>query len=263
MPSLLFHYQPFNESYLRSLLTDGRIKFSSPDSFNDPWDCRVRYHIPSTEEEKRSYFDWVTQQHRKYYPEIDETERAVRAFAYKSNPAFEDILRKQEQELYVEICKRYRIYCLSEHADSPLMWAHYAASHTGLCLGFDPNSPPFSSDSGVTKVMYHSTYPAHNLLGAGHEVLLIKSFDWSYEDEWRLIAEERSIANDYGTIKTDNGFLNLPLHCLKTIIIGCRVNESTSKRIVHMVKSHRNDVILRQAMPSRDRYTIEITPPLS
>jgi hypothetical protein len=30
------------------------------------------------------------------------------------------------------------ILCLSEKPDNPLMWAHYASSHTGFAVGFDP-----------------------------------------------------------------------------------------------------------------------------
>src|SRR4051812_29159863 len=31
------------------------------------------------------------------------------------------------------------ILSLTEHRDSLLMWAHYAAAHTGLVIGFDPS----------------------------------------------------------------------------------------------------------------------------
>ena len=29
------------------------------------------------------------------------------------------------------------IICMGKHWHSPLMWAHYAGNHTGVCLGFD------------------------------------------------------------------------------------------------------------------------------
>ena len=38
---------------------------------------------------------------------------------------------------------RYAFFCVSEVPDSPLMWAHYAAAHTGFVVGFDSKHPAF------------------------------------------------------------------------------------------------------------------------
>src|SRR5216683_6638787 len=46
-PNRLFHYQTFKEEHLVSLLSEGKLKLSRPNQFNDPWDCRVHYHAPT------------------------------------------------------------------------------------------------------------------------------------------------------------------------------------------------------------------------
>lgn len=105
---------------------------------------------------------------------------------------------KTEKLLYESLCNQYRIYCLSEKPDVPLMWGHYAGAHTGICLEFDARSAPFAA---ANKVKYVSAYPAFDIITGGYEALVIKSADWSYEAEWRLITEEQAFVRSPRTIK--------------------------------------------------------------
>ena len=50
---------------------------------------------------------------------------------------------------------------------------------------------------------YLSAYPAYDIVDGGCDALFTKSVDWSYEAEWRLIAEERAFAQSSLTEKTD------------------------------------------------------------
>ncbi|MYL96140.1 DUF2971 domain-containing protein, partial [Citrobacter werkmanii] len=36
-----------------------------------------------------------------------------------------------------QIMSMYGVICLTPKPDNYLMWSHYAASHTGFCIGFD------------------------------------------------------------------------------------------------------------------------------
>ena len=190
MPNRLFHYQCFVETHFVSLLSEGRVKLSRPDKFNDPWDCRVHYQIPTDPEGRQRLLDWLTEMHRKHHPSISEAKRALLVYDLKSRPLKLDAAVVQmEKRMYLAICDQYRVYCLSEKADLPLMWAHYAASHTGVCLEFDALTAPFTPETGATKIEYRTTYPAHDIVTIGYEPLVTKSSDWSYEAEWRLIGE--------------------------------------------------------------------------
>jgi hypothetical protein len=91
-----------------------------------------------------------------------------------------------------------------------------------------------------------------------------KSEDWSYEAEWRLIAEERAFAlaplpDD--ALRTDDDFLTLPAGVLKSVTIGC-LADASSHRLIEFVKTHATDVLVRQATLASDRYELRITPPL-
>jgi hypothetical protein len=258
-PNRLFHYRMFNEDHLISLLSEGRLKLSRPDKFNDPWDCRVHYRVPTDPSGRERVIEHWKELHRKRYPQISETRRAFMAYGFQSNPeALADGLSKAEPLLYKTLCNQYRIYCLSEKPDAPLLWGHYASSHTGICLEFDSRRAPFAA---AEKVKYVSAYPAYDVLADDNHIsLYTKSADWSYEAEWRLIAEERAFARSPRTIKTDNDFLTVPSGVLKSVTIGCLTDPPTRRRIEKLVKMNSMSVLVRQATLSPDKYELVITP---
>ena len=99
------------------------------------------------------------------------------------------------------------VVCFSERVDSILMWSHYADNHKGFALGYDlrPCLLPNSDNLGLFPVMYSEKrydasellywflcslmkIPAHNQdMMSSIKLLLYKSSDWAYEQEWRLI----------------------------------------------------------------------------
>jgi len=84
---------------------------------------------------------------------------------------------------------------------------------------------------------------------------------WSYEGEWRLIAEERGAARSLRTIKTNNDFLTLPTGILKSVTIGALTDESSRRLIQDLVNTHSTGVAVRQAAVALDRYELTISPP--
>lgn len=262
MPDRLFHYQKFVCKHFISLLSERKVRLSNPNNFNDPWDCRVHYRAPRDSEEGRRLLEWLAKMVERFV-QISEAEFVPRAQDFMSNPS--SFVQMQEG-MYRELCKVFRVYCLSEIPDSPLMWAHYADSHKGVCLEFDALTAPFSRGSGATKVKYQDTYPAYDIDTAGYKFLVTKSEDWSYEAEWRLIAEERAFAQaptPRDVLTTDDDYLTLPAGVLKSVTIGCLADESSRHLIEHLVKSYAPGVLVRQAVLASDRYELIITPPFS
>jgi hypothetical protein len=259
-PNRLFHYQTFKEEHLVSLLSEGQLKLSQPNQFNDPWDCRVHYQVPTDPAGIERAIQHWKELNRKHHPEISEARRALIAHDIKSHPdKLMDTLIKTEEVLYDYLCKQYRIYCLSEKSDMPLMWSHYASAHTGICLEFDTKRTPFSR--ATIKVRYLSAYPAYDIVEGAYDSLFSKSANWAYEAEWRLIAEERAFAQSSRTIKTDNDFLLIPSGVLKAVIIGCLTDKSTQRRIENIIKTNAPSVLVRKAALARDKYELVITPP--
>ena len=61
---------------------------------------------------------------------------------------------------------------------------------------------------------------------------LAKASAWSYESEYRLIAQESANAVDADTLKTDNHVLSLPEGALRSVIVGCQGPQEAVKELV-------------------------------
>lgn len=81
------------------------------------------------------------------------------------------------------------LLCFAGDWSEPVIWSHYAAKHTGICLGFDVNR------STVQKVLYQDerlrtelgSVPSPESLSEElqQQLLCTKSAGWQYEDEYR------------------------------------------------------------------------------
>ena len=112
------------------------------------------------------------------------------------------------------------------------MWAHYANSHKGVCVGFHTKALTETKVGefmlGHAPVRYGTTphlavvSDPNNMneiyLHAG-EVLLTKSIDWAYEKEHRFSVDNPSIANDGG------GIINVGADAVYDVIFGARADE--------------------------------------
>ncbi len=105
---------------------------------------------------------------------------------------------------------------------------HYARSHSGMCIGFRTTHGDFS---GALKVEYSEDLPVPDIdneaLGTNLRPLLSKPKDWAYENEFRLIAQERNQCVASETFITDNGDLKIYPSFIESIIIGCRAPRKT------------------------------------
>lgn len=81
------------------------------------------------------------------------------------------------------------LLCFSDSWRSPVMWAHYADKHTGICFGFDVLQDP--------KRLHKVEYKSNRLIqssqyqnesdGFHRRLFATKAWEWHYESEYRLI----------------------------------------------------------------------------
>ncbi len=161
-----------------------------------------------------------------------------------------------------EIFDSYALLSLSGHIDCPLLWAHYASSHTGFCIEFE-----FPSGNQPNQVNYREHIESVPLLDfikswfglSGVEfgqricdALLVKLNCWAYEGEYRWLA-----SNAMGRIPKGAKFIKIPYEppWVKAIIFGCRMPVGVKTHIrEHLPFSTE----FKQAIEGRD--SIEIVP---
>lgn len=104
-------------------------------------------------------------------------------------------------------------FCRSWH--HPILWAHYAESHAGLCLGFDiPDNLPTNVSYITSRLSWPDTIDESFV----QRILLTKFAHWSYEDEYRI----------YTRLDTEgdgNYFANFDINLtLRQVIVGAKSN---------------------------------------
>jgi hypothetical protein len=257
----LYHYQSFNPDHLREIIVAGSIYFSKPSDFNDPWDCRPWFDAeclndPSILEE---HVRWYIEVSRKHRPDIPEERVKQNADGFRRNPkSFADKIPEFSRAMSAAIDAQYRVYCLSPKSDCELMWAHYAAKHRGICLEFAVHNLLFCS---ALPVQYAATYPRFymsSFAGVDQNIapLLTKSAAWGYEQEFRLISDEKG--DPRYSIVTTAGKIAIPAMSLTAVILGCLAPESTKEAVSLMVASSPHRPILKSAVRAENRYELRI-----
>ena len=182
----LFQYQPINKFTLQNLILQ-KVWAANPRNFNDPFEFVLRDSYRITKDGKIEKFT------------------------------------KEEKETLARIKEKLSdlgVTCLSECEDSILLWSHYTASHTGMCLTFDVKEKPKT----LFKVEYSRTFP--EFMGRVntdfHKYLVTKGEAWQYEKEHRLIFTKGIGHYDYPGELTE-------------ITLGCKTEKSDVESIFKIV----------------------------
>lgn len=117
---------------------------------------------------------------------------------------------ENENESYRSLVRDgLKICCFSSCCRNVLMWSHYAKDHEGFCVEYDFKSLGSSSITcnmlypviytdiyqDRTDEIFKSSDTISNIF-IDTETALIKSVDWKYEQEWRLIFGNAIIENE-------------------------------------------------------------------
>jgi hypothetical protein len=143
------------------------------------------------------------------------------------------------------------VYCLTERPDSLLMWSHYAASHSGVCLEFDSAVVPFAI---AQEVKYQrSRAPVSRVTETDEESmeksLLTKSDDWGYEHEWRIVEYQNG-----------PGVYEISEHALTGIILGARISDEHEQQVTRWISQRSPSIPQYKAAPSTTEFRVIIKP---
>lgn len=255
----LYHWQRFDSVRLRALLLSNAIYCSRPTDFNDPWDCKPHFstaHL-NDPQQRVQHAAWAVDMCRRH-TRMSNEDLAVMEHTLRTDPTQAATYVDQiSAAMWPEIAQRYRVYCLGPDLGNLLMWSHYADHHRGLCLEFSLRNTVLC---GALRCEYLPSFPVMSLEGGAVRdqlrILLAKAESWSYEKEYRLVAQERSEAiPDADTLLTDGGMLQLPAGALTAIIVGCQGDLAAVRSIVQECSSA---VQVRQAQRVPNRYAVAV-----
>jgi hypothetical protein len=237
------------------ILKSGRIRFTQADAFNDPFESSPRFDVLR-----------------------ESLERDFRAVAQVSEEEIQKNALSSCNQYLRRLRTQFLALCLTTERNNLLMWAHYTNEHRGFVIGLDSKHSFFSevgptkNTTPLTKVDYVdervSMPPIEDHMQMGGIPLTVirnffysKSIHWAYENEFRMLAQpfdENTCGKDCNGL--DRYFHDLPPECVKEIVFGYLMEQSTIDEILGLVDERYRHVELFEARPSETRFDLDIEP---
>lgn len=250
-------YLPFTAGSLKTI-SEGTIKFTCPLEFNDPFDGLPYYDTTNLER--------IPKIRRDLFRAAGTRRGLTPAERVQKKGEFVARLRKRINDgSWAEgQLKRVGVVSLSRNALSILMWSHYAEYHHGFVLEFripilgGRSELVYATDRLLPfPVKYQPNRPVVMVsqFDKGelfHEILLTKSDLWKYEEEERVISEQRP-AGIFPYRRDD---------ILCSVIAGMRMSERNEGILAAVCEKVRESTIpnlcLYKAEPHGEQYTLHV-----
>ena len=152
------------------------------------------------------------------------------------------ILREQILRSRSQIADGRGLLCMCREWRSPLLWAHYADKHKGVCLGFETAVEFFP----VTYVAERPHMPMPPTFAAAEYLSETKSLEWVYEGEVRAWINLKERYRDHFFYKFNDKFR------LAEVIVGALCT-ATERKIRALVSP---EVVIRKARLSYDTFDV-------
>lgn len=279
-PERLFKYLPPARI---GILSDQLVRYTPLGAFNDPFEGRPQITgLASTKAALASFATAIPGQLEVAYTRLPAALRSK--FCLQQWVQFATPLMHQQQGQFLTMLSAVSnkliptipikmdevvgVLSLCEIPDSLLMWAHYGMSHTGFVLELDPRHQYFNArraDKDVfgqlRKIRYRDVRPSASLIDLdGIEMFLVKSKDWSYEREWRVLRPLKDAHNVVNANGEDIHLFQLPPDAIKAIILGARASTTLADRAQLAICANRamSHVKLLKCVPDESCFAINI-----
>lgn len=274
------------------ILQKQQIRFSQPYALNDPFETQPFYS------------DDVAVHPLRQLAELGKIIRQVQetgAIPEKEVADYEALrTRPQKNTLSWYVNTNFVSLSMAARHDNLLMWSHYAANHRGMVIELDSTHPFFTDHTRyLYPIPYSRERPAITLrefekliIQVAHRLkmkekmvpsemdalvqLFRKGADWSYEEEWRLLAvPEYAINYKEGdhqyTIEIspekpiNEGFSSsylalyqMPPDCIKAIYGGARISRGLLRQLFLLVENNPgyHHIDLQVAELDKERYAL-------
>lgn len=266
------------------------IRFTQPPALNDPFEAKPHfYKLGSKEEFAKNYAEAIRRYMYRVWVDYckaigNNPGRFALANKVENDPDYaewlyknlhkrdpEDLLPNLRERIY-NLHYKASILSLSEIPDNLLMWAHYAAGHTGFVLALDGSHDFFKGKNplpGFAKpkcVEYRSERPRMTIEetskeAALQEIFFVKGLDWKYEKEWRYLktlADADKRIRDIN--KPDINLFRLPSKCIMGVILGCYRSQELEDKILALQREEPEfgHLQIHQARAGEKQYRLEI-----
>ncbi len=272
----VYSYQPTAELKLNTLRAN-KIWFTYPKHFNDVFELEIpvmhklvhHYKPEYIRNLMSAYIQGPSTKGKLFNPEIVSWYRD-----WLNKPNSNDIdshsFHLHVSVLSEKMLNQVGICCFTPHADSELMWAYYADSHKGFCIGYEIEPNKLDPDGFDFKsVTYSSQRPIIDFweflfTDISAKVLYTKSASWSHEREWRLVAFKNKVQIEFAS---QNGFKIAPPEGIRIteLILGARISAKDEESLRAIAKElHEqtgHDVEVKRIVKKDPSYQLLVSDP--
>jgi len=266
IPKIVYKYRSWGEFIegkweqninSKNIIEKQEIYIPSPKHFNDPFDCKIPIAYDLISKDliiARKFFERVLFNNFPNLSSLEKEQRVIELMAtrQKYDENYVDQFNSETESI---LENQMSVYCVTPLNNNILMWAHYAASHTGICIGFNSNKI-FNYFRIGSMVEYKDSYPIISPAEDHYEIedikqqFYTKSSHWDYEIEYRLM----TINEPARIIKlADKTIIN-------EVIIGYLMNQEKKEELISLIKKELPHVTIFETKKHRTKFELVLTP---
>lgn len=177
--------------------------------------------------------------------------------------ALDGVVEQFNKDLVIQMTAGSRtgfsVLSLTENPTSVLMWSHYSDNHRGFCIEYDFKSLPYGDLrkrlcfpvfyrrklTDATRYMAKADIAELNNL-FGQFLCLLKSDEWSYEYEWRIVF----------AIGPGHANFEIAMPSPSAVILGVHARKSDIDMMLDYCT--KNGIALKQVTQRHDEFRLEI-----
>jgi hypothetical protein len=275
----------------KAVLENCSLRWREPKQFNDPFDHQMSFRFPYSQEqfssaiteevERLVYSDeepvfientslslmvLMLREHRETIPK----EVVLNSLTQGVEDIDESFRQYQDNinSLITVDLNRSRVLCVTESNDNVVMWSHYAASHTGVCIRIQCIEEVDNTLLLAKPVNYENSFPlfpslqehVKHLTGETpiefskllYQVPYIKHRHWGYENEWRVHVSHEEPGNEHGF----NDWRENP-RVFGAIYFGCRIDPVEAGNLMKLIEEKYPYMEVYISKPSDEEFKIE------
>lgn len=263
-PEIVYKYRNWTSDFNKAVLEKNELFMTSPEYFNDPFDCRIptNYNLLDTPEKVNNYAVEFTERHKVWLKENGQNlQEEIRLIKNDFTYRLSEMQQNHENQLFQSQNKHYGILSMTTKWNNILMWSHYGDFHKGYCIGFWEEKMRKSAlfgKGGPVSYNNENEYPKidplskENGMIKGFKETHTKAFDWKYEDEYRffnLYYPNEPTDDDRKVRITNNLFAE--------IILGIMMPENHKKEIIKLAKEKGIKIYQAKKVPFKFEITRE------
>lgn len=194
IPEKLYKYT--KAKYAEELLVKNLIYLPTIDELNDLYEARVFLN------------------NKKIRDELNKNVNLNRFSKNMGDNVISELLSNFSDDISKDYSQEFSVICLSENNCINPMWGNYADKYRGICLEYnlkDTKEKYFRDfcfpikyvkrEADFEQIKSNESFVLNNI---PFEPLLKKSFDWNYEEEWRIIIHKPSLKEIINETKIDD-----------------------------------------------------------